>query len=106
MAAEAGISKSRVARHFQPFCLQSHRTEGFKPSNDHFFIEKLRDAVGLYMSPPDNARVLCVDEKSPCQALKRTQPMPPMGFGHVEGVTHDYKRHGTTSLFAALNVLN
>lgn len=66
MAAEAGMSKSSVARHFPPFGLPPHRTEGFKLSNDHFFIEKLRDAVGLYMSPPDNARVLCVDEKIPC----------------------------------------
>jgi putative transposase len=62
--------------------------------------------VGLYLSPPDNALVICVDEKSQCQALERTQPMLPMGFGYVEGVTHDYKRHGTTTLFAALNVLN
>jgi putative transposase len=75
-------------------------------SNDPFFVEKLRDVVGLYLSPPDNALVLCVDEKSQCQALERTQPMLPMGFGYVEGVTHDYKRHGTTTLFAALNVLN
>jgi len=62
--------------------------------------------VGLYLSPPDNALVICVDEKSQCQALERTQPMLPMGFGYIEGVTHDYKRHGTTTLFAALNVLN
>lgn len=62
--------------------------------------------MGLYLSPPDNALVICVDEKSQCQALERTQPMLPMGFGYVEGVTHDYKRHGTTTLFAALNVLN
>ena len=106
MAAETGISNSSVARYFQLFGLQPHRTEGFKLSNDPFFIEKLRDAVGLYLSPPDNARVICVDEKSQCQALERTQPMLPMGFGHVEGATHDYKRHGTTTLFAALNVLN
>ena len=81
-------------------------TEGFKLSNDPFFIEKLRDVVGLYLSPPENALVLCVDEKSQCQALERTQPMLPMGFGYVEGVTHDYVRHGTTTLFAALNMLN
>ncbi len=104
--AETGISKSSVHRYFQLFGLQPHRTEGFKLSNDPFFIEKLRDVVGLYLSPPDNALVLCVDEKSQCQALERTQPMLPMGFGYVEGVTHDYKRHGTTTLFAALNVLN
>ena len=106
VATETGISKSSVARYFQLFGLQPHRTEGFKLSNDPFFIEKLRDVVGLYLSPPDNALVICVDEKSQCQALERTQPMLPMGFGYVEGVTHDYKRHGTTTLFAALNVLN
>ena len=106
MAAETGISKTSVQRYFQLFGLQPHRTEGFKLSNDPFFIEKLRDVVGLYLSPPDNALVICVDEKSQCQALERTQPMLPMGFGYVEGVTHDYKRHGTTTLFAALNVLN
>jgi putative transposase len=106
VAAETNISKSTVQRYFQLFGLQPHRTEGFKLSNDPFFIEKLRDVVGLYLSPPDNALVLCVDEKSQCQALERTQPMLPMGFGYAEGVTHDYKRHGTTTLFAALNVLN
>ncbi|HEY4956251.1 MAG TPA: IS630 family transposase, partial [Caldimonas sp.] len=102
VAAETGISKSSVQRYFQLFGLQPHRTEGFKLSNDPFFVEKLRDVVGLYLSPPENALVLCVDEKSQCQALERTQPMLPMGFGYVEGVTHDYKRHGTTTLFAAL----
>ncbi len=71
-------------------------------STDPFFIEKLRDVVGLYLRPPDNALVLCVDEKSQCQALERTQPTLPMELGYVEGVTHDYKRHGTTTLFAAL----
>ena len=86
--------------------LQPHRSEHFKLSTDAFFIEKLRDVVGLYLSPPDNALVLCVDEKSQCQALERTQPMLPLGLGYVEGVTHDYVRHGTTTLFAALNVLN
>ena len=106
VAAETGISKSSVQRYFQLFGLQPHRSESFKLSNDPFFIEKLRDVVGLYLSPPENALVLCVDEKSQCQALERTQPMLPMGFGYVEGVTHDYKRHGTTTLFAALNVLN
>ena len=80
--------------------------ESFKLSTDPLFIEKLRDVVGLYLNPPENALVLCVDEKSQCQALERTQPMLPMGFGYVEGVTHDYVRHGTTTLFAALNVLN
>ena len=106
VAAETRISKSSVQRYFQLFGLQPHRTEGFKLSNDPFFIEKLRDVIGLYLSPPDNALVICVDEKSQCQALERTQPMLPMGFGYVEGVTHDYKRHGTTTLFSALNVLN
>ena len=106
VAGQTGISKSSVQRYFQLFGLQPHRTEGFKLSTDPFFIEKLRDVVGLYLSPPDNALVICVDEKSQCQALERTQPMLPMGFGYAEGVTHDYKRHGTTTLFAALNVLN
>lgn len=105
VAAETGISKSSVQRYFQLFGLQPHRTESFKLSSDPFFVEKLRDVVGLYLSPPENALVLCVDEKSQCQALERTQPMLPMGFGYVEGVTHDYKRHGTTTLFAALDVL-
>src|SRR5262249_1706676 len=68
-----------------------------------FFIEKLGDIVGLYLNPPDNALVLCVDEKSQCQALERTQPVLPMGLGYVEGITHDYVRHGTTTLFAALD---
>ena len=106
VAAETNISKSSVQRYFQMFGLQPHRTESFKLSTDPFFIEKLRDVVGLYLSPPDNAIVLSVDEKSQCQALERTQPLLPMGFGYVEGVTHDYKRHGTTTLFAALNVLS
>jgi putative transposase len=106
VAGETGISKSSVQRYFQLFGLQPHRSASFKLSTDPFFIEKLRDVVGLYLSPPENALVLCVDEKSQCQALERTQPMLPMGLGYVEGVTHDYKRHGTTTLFAALNVLN
>jgi putative transposase len=105
-AAESGISKSSVHRYLNVFGLKPHRTESFKLSTDAFFIEKLRDVVGLYLNPPENALVLCVDEKSQCQALERTQPMLPMGFGYVEGVTHDYKRHGTTTLFAALDVLN
>lgn len=105
-AAATGISKTSVHRYFQLFGLKPHRTENFKLSNDAFFIEKLRDVVGLYLNPPDNALVLCVDEKSQCQALERTQPLLPMGLGYVEGVTHDYKRHGTTTLFAALDVLS
>lgn len=106
MADETGISSTSVHRYFKLFGLQPHRTDTFKLSTDAFFIEKLRDVVGLYLSPPENALVLCVDEKSQVQALERTQPMLPMGLGYVEGVTHDYKRHGTTTLFAALNVLN
>ena len=106
VAEESGISKTSVHRYFKLFGLQPHRSEHFKLSTDAFFIEKLRDVVGLYLSPPDNALVLCVDEKSQCQALERTQPMLPLGLGYVEGVTHDYVRHGTTTLFAALNVLN
>ena len=103
-AAESGISKSSVQRYFQLFGLKPHRTESFKLSTDAFFIEKLRAVVGLYLNPPDNALVLCVDEKSQCQALERTQPMLPLGLGYVEGITHDYVRHGTTTLFAALDM--
>ena len=106
IAKETGIAKSTVHRLFQLFGLQPHRTRSFKLSTDPFFIEKLRDVVGLYLNPPDKAVVLCVDEKSQIQALERTQPMLPMGFGYIEGVTHDYQRHGTTTLFAALNVLD
>ena len=105
-AAESGISKSSVQRYFQLFGIKPHRTKSFKLSNDALFIEKLRAVVGLYLNPPENALVLCVDEKSQCQALERTQPMLPLGLGYVEGVTHDYKRHGTTTLFAALDVQN
>jgi putative transposase len=85
-------------------CLQPHRQKSFKLSNDPFFVEKVRDIVGLYLNPPDRAVVLCVDEKTQIQALDRTQPLLPMGLGYVEGVTHDYIRHGTTTLFAALDV--
>ena len=106
LAVETGISKTSVHRLLQTFSLKPHRTESFKLSNDPFFLEKLRDVVGLYLSPPQNAIVLSVDEKSQVQALERTQPMLPLGFGYVEGVTHDYERHGTTTLFAALNVLD
>jgi putative transposase len=87
---------------FQPFALQPHRSRSFKLSADPFFIEKVRDTVGLYLNPPDHALVLCVDEKSQIQALNRTQPVLPMGLGYLEGVTHDYVRHGTTTLFAAV----
>ena len=103
-AQESGISKSTVHRLFQAFAVQPHRTRTFKLSTDPFFIEKVRDIVGLYLNPPDHALVLCVDEKSQIQALNRTQPVLPMGLGYVEGVTHDYVRHGTTTLFAALDI--
>lgn len=104
VAAETGVSKSTVQRYFNLFGLQPHRSTSFKLSTDAFFVEKVRDIVGLYLNPPGNALVLCVDEKSQVQALERTQPMLPMGLGYVEGVTHDYYRHGTTTLFAALEV--
>ena len=106
VAAESGISKSTVARYFALFGLQPHRSQSFKLSTDPFFVEKVRDVVGLYLNPPDKALVLCVDEKSQVQALERSQPVLPMGLGYVEGVTHDYYRHGTTTLFAALNILD
>jgi transposase len=105
-AEETGISKSTVGRYFALFGLQPHRAKSFKLSTDPFFVEKVRDIVGLYLNPPDKALVLCVDEKSQVQALERTQPVLPMGLGYVEGVTHDYYRHGTTTLFAALDVLD
>ena len=98
------ISKSTVQRYFALFGVQPHRSKSFKLSTDPFFIEKVRDIVGLYLNPPDHALVLCVDEKSQIQALDRTQPNLPLGLGYVEGVTHDYTRHGTTTLFAALDV--
>ena len=105
-AQASGISRSTVHRVFQTFGVQPHRTRSFKLSTDPFFIEKVRDIVGLYLHPPDHALVLCVDEKSQIQALNRTQPGLPMGLGYVEGVTHDYVRHGTTTLFAALDIAN
>jgi putative transposase len=106
MAEAIGVSKSTVQRIWNSFGLQPHRQRHFKLSNDPFFVEKVRDIVGLYLNPPENAMVLCVDEKSQCQALERTQPMLPIGLGYVEGVTHDYVRHGTTTLFAALDIAN
>jgi putative transposase len=106
LATETGLSKSTVHRIWQAFGLQPHRQKSFKLSNDPFFVEKVRDIVGLYLNPPENAVVLCVDEKSGIQALERTQPMLPLGLGYVEGVTHDYRRHGTTTLFAALDTAN
>ena len=104
LAAQTGISKSTVHRWLTTFSLQPHRQKTFKISTDPFFVEKVRDIVGLYLNPPDKAAVLCVDEKTQVQALDRTQPLLPMGLGYVEGVTHDYIRHGTTTLFAALDV--
>jgi putative transposase len=98
------VSPSMAHRLFKLFGLQPHRQKSFKLSTDPFFVEKVRDIVGLYLNPPDCALVLSVDEKSQIQALNRTQPLLPMGLGYVEGVTHDYKRHGTTTLFAALDV--
>jgi putative transposase len=104
IARETRLSPATVHRIWQAFGLQPHRQRHFKLSTDPFFVEKVRDIVGLYLNPPDKAVVLCVDEKSQIQALDRTQPMLPMGLGYVEGVTHDYIRHGTTTLFAALDV--
>ncbi len=103
-AQASGISKSTVHRLFQAFAVQPHRSRTFKLSTDPLFVEKVRDITGLYLNPPDHALVLCVDEKSQIQALNRTQPVLPMGLGYVEGVTHDYVRHGTTTLFAALDI--
>ncbi len=104
VAKETKISKSTVQRAWKAFGIQPHRQKHFKLSNDPFFVEKVRDIIGLYLNPPDKAMVLCVDEKSQIQALDRTQPLLPLGLGYVEGVTHDYIRHGTTTLFAALDV--
>jgi transposase len=104
MSKAAGVSVSTVHRIWRAFSLQPHRTETFKLSKDPLFVEKVRDIVGLYLDPPERALVLCVDEKTQIQALDRTQPLLPMRPGQVERRTHDYERHGTTSLFAALDV--
>jgi len=104
MAAASGLSQSTISRIWRAFSLQPHRTETFKLSTDPLFIDKVRDIVGLYMDPPERALVLCVDEKSQIQALDRTQPLLPMRPGQVERRTHDYVRHGTASLFAALDL--
>ena len=104
LARAEGIAKSTVQRWFALFGVKPHLAKTFKLSTDPFFIEKVRDIVGLYLNPPDHAMVLCVDEKSQIQALNRTQPTLPMGLGYVEGYTHDYVRHGTTTLFAALDI--
>lgn len=104
MAAACGLSQSSISRIWRAFGLQPHRTHSFKLSTDPLFIEKVRDVVGLYMDPPDKAVVLCVDEKSQIQALDRTQPLLPMRPGQAERRTPSYVRHGTTSLFAALDI--
>jgi transposase len=103
MAKEVGLGRESIGRIWRAFGLQPHRTETFKLSTDPFFIDKVRDVVGLYLSPPERAVVLCVDEKSQIQALDRSQPLLPLRPGQAERGTHDYARHGTTSLFAALN---
>jgi transposase len=104
MAEVSGLSQTAISRLWRAFALQPHRSETFKLSRDPLFIDKVRDIVGLYLNPPDRALVLCVDEKSQIQALNRTQPLLPMRPGQVERRSHDYVRHGTTSLFAALDV--
>lgn len=104
MADKTGVSHMTVSRVWRTFGLKPHLSDTFKLSTDPFFVEKVRDIVGLYLKPPENALVLCVDEKSQCQALERSQPILPLGFGYAEGYTHDYKRHGTLTLFAALDV--
>ena len=104
LAQQSGWSRSTISRIWRAFGLQPHRSETFKLSKDPLFIDKVGDIVGLYLNPPDRALVLCVDEKSQIQALDRTQPLLPMRPGQAERGSHDYKRHGTTSLFAALDV--
>ena len=104
MAQKLGLSQSAISRIWRAFGLKPHRHETFKISTDPFFIEKVRDIVGLYLSPPTNALVLCVDEKSQIQALNRTQPILPLRPGQVERHTPEYQRNGTTSRFAALDV--
>ncbi|MNF82890.1 hypothetical protein D3C84_652010 [compost metagenome] len=106
MAATLGVSAASVSRHWRANGLKPHLVRGFKVSRDPKFVEKLEDIVGLYMSPPEHALVLCCDEKSQVQALDRTQPGLPMKKGRAGTMTHDYKRNGTTTLFAALNVLD
>jgi transposase len=103
MAKRCGLSQTAISRIWRAFALQPHRVKTFKLSKDPLFIDKVRDIVGLYLDPPDKALVLCVDEKSQIQALDRTQPVLPLRPGQAERRTHDYTRHGTTTLFAALN---
>jgi transposase len=104
MSEAAGVSQTTVRRIWHAFALQPHRVDTFKLSNDPLFVDKVRDIVGLYLDPPERAMVLCVDEKAQIQALDRTQPLLPMAPGQCERRTHDYVRHGTTTLFAALDV--
>jgi transposase len=104
MAAETGLSKSTVGRIWKSFGLKPHQVDTFKISNDPQFVDKVRDVVGLYLDPPEKALVLCVDEKSQIQALDRSAPVLPMMPGMPERRTHDYVRHGITTLFAALDV--
>jgi len=104
MARVAGVSQSSVSRVWRAFQLKPHRRRTFTLSNDQFFVEKVRDIVGLYLNPPDHAVVLCLDEKSQVQALERTQPLLPLVFGQPERGTTTYRRHGITNLFAALDV--
>lgn len=106
MAAATGLSESTIGRIWREHGLKPHRVETFKLSNDPKFVEKLTDIIGLYVNPPEHAVVLSCDEKSQVQALDRTQPGLPMKRGRCGTMTHDYKRHGTTSLFAAMNVLD
>jgi transposase len=106
LAAKLGVSRMMVQRVWQHYDIQPHRVEKFKISKDPKFEDKVRDVVGLYLAPPDRALVLCVDEKSQIQALDRTAPLLPLRPGLPERQTHDYKRHGTTTLFAAFNILN
>jgi len=104
MADSVGVSQSSISRVWRAFQIKPHRQKKFTLSTDDLFTEKVRDIVGLYMNPPDNAVVLCVDEKTQVQALSRLQPVLPMGMGYHEGVTSSYTRHGTTNLLAALDV--
>ena len=104
MAKKSGLSQTAIVRIWRAFGLRPHRVENFKLSKDPMFVEKVRDIVGLYLNPPERAVVLCVDEKSQVQALNRTQPILPMAPGVPARQTHDYERHGVTSLFAALDV--
>lgn len=104
MAREMGMSQTAVSRIWRAFGLQPHRQETFKLSTDPQFVEKVRDILGLYLDPPTKSMVLCVDEKSQIQALDRTQPILPLALGIPERRTHDYMRHGTTTLFAALDI--